>query len=375
MSQPDYRGARGSNAGDDFHELWVLREALALLDPETTLFGLTVEGLTTKDQSGVKSDTWDGVDCALYYEGNSAETAKQIEIAQFKYSSSSPKKKWTIARLTSSTVKTGNNSVLRRMGTVFSSLKKKRNNSHEGLRARLISNQPMDEEVVSLIKDVSNGKTLTGPDLSKYKSLQTASGLNRTDFSQLASILDLSQTGSRFMLQEEILKTISGWIDSDARPLQDVLLRFVRKMMMPEGNGEWINSNSILAQLGFAHTGALFPCPPQLASNGFLVHRKVSSEVVEMFKNGSTHICVHGTGGSGKTTVLREISRLLPTGSRAGKASDGTVPPPALIFLNVLRSFLPILAAAAANSSPSNLAACPKDFQNLSFSPKLKILL
>ena len=29
MVQADYRGARGSNAGDDFHELWALRQALA----------------------------------------------------------------------------------------------------------------------------------------------------------------------------------------------------------------------------------------------------------------------------------------------------------------------------------------------------------
>lgn len=44
MAQPDFRGARGSNAGDDFHELWALRKALALLDPDTDLVAVAVEG-------------------------------------------------------------------------------------------------------------------------------------------------------------------------------------------------------------------------------------------------------------------------------------------------------------------------------------------
>jgi hypothetical protein len=31
MPIADYKGVRGSNAGDDFHELWVMQQALGLL--------------------------------------------------------------------------------------------------------------------------------------------------------------------------------------------------------------------------------------------------------------------------------------------------------------------------------------------------------
>lgn len=54
MAQPDYRGARGSNAGDDFHELWALRQALALLDQDAGLTAVTVEGLRAEDESGAR---------------------------------------------------------------------------------------------------------------------------------------------------------------------------------------------------------------------------------------------------------------------------------------------------------------------------------
>jgi hypothetical protein len=63
-AQPDFRGARGSNAGDDFHELWAVRRALALLDQDTELKGMTVEGLKAEDGRGVPAETRDGVDCA-----------------------------------------------------------------------------------------------------------------------------------------------------------------------------------------------------------------------------------------------------------------------------------------------------------------------
>jgi len=52
MIQADYRGARGANAGDNFHELWALRQTLVLLDQDAGLTAVTVEGLRAEDESG-----------------------------------------------------------------------------------------------------------------------------------------------------------------------------------------------------------------------------------------------------------------------------------------------------------------------------------
>lgn len=71
----DYRGARGSNTGDDFHELWATREAIRLLNGEGDLQALSVEGVL---EPGGGADTWDGVDCALYFGGPDAASAKQV---------------------------------------------------------------------------------------------------------------------------------------------------------------------------------------------------------------------------------------------------------------------------------------------------------
>ena len=49
----DYAGARGSNAGDEYHELWAVRHALRLLDEHTPLSAMTVEGLRAVVRGGL----------------------------------------------------------------------------------------------------------------------------------------------------------------------------------------------------------------------------------------------------------------------------------------------------------------------------------
>ncbi len=315
MPQPEFRGARGSNAGDDFHELWALSQALTLFDRETGLIGITVEGLRPEDEKGSPSEAFDGVDCAMFYNGSSVAAADRVEIIQFKYSAANPNSPWTAARLTSSSAKTRDNSVIRRLANTFYELRTKRNDSPAGIRLQLISNQPADPDVVQLLQDLASGRTLSDQAKAAGDKLQESSGLQDDAFREFVASLDLSQTGSRFLIRENVLRTISTWTEGDSRALTDSLLRFIRQKMMPESKGEWIRRESILAELGFSDARALFPCPPELAPVRHIIRRKTSSEIVSEMISGRKHICVHGHAGCGKTTTLREIEGQLPPGS------------------------------------------------------------
>ena len=68
----DFTGARGSNTGDDFHELWATRQAIRLLSNEGGLEAIALEGLSVRDEAGMPRDTWDGVDCTQYFGGRDA---------------------------------------------------------------------------------------------------------------------------------------------------------------------------------------------------------------------------------------------------------------------------------------------------------------
>jgi hypothetical protein len=204
MAQPDYRGARGSNAGDDFHELWALRQSFTLLDQDTTLAAVTVEGLRAEDENGTPQDTWNAVECTLYYGGDRVTSADRVVIAQLKYSAANPDRPWTIARLTHSTNKKQDNSVIAGLAQAFSGLKNQRPDlaANGNLVVRLVSNQPVDPLIISALSNQSSpGQDSQGK--SEIHTLRTtfftASGLSRVDFEAFAKALDLSECGLRYV--------------------------------------------------------------------------------------------------------------------------------------------------------------------------------
>ena len=272
MAKVDYRGARGSNAGDDFHELWALRQALSLFDPETHLRQVTVEGLRAEDESGKSSDTWDGVDCTLYYGDDQDFAYKRIVIAQLKYSAANSSRSWTVARLCHSENKRKDNSVISRLAKAFANLRSGYPDLVESgnLVVQLISNQNISSAV---IRAFSGAKGIKQPkqtsQMLDYTKLRRASGLSAAEFKLFASALDFSQCGhkSRFAVEERVFTTISAWTDNDARSAVNDLLRFVRRKMMPEAKGEVITRHSIVASMGFSDLAALFPCPPSHQAN------------------------------------------------------------------------------------------------------------
>ena len=136
-------------------------------------------------------------------------------------------------------------------------------------------------------------------------------------FETFAKAFNLSECGhgSRFALEERVLSTISDWTDDDARTTVNDRLRFVHQAMLPEAKGEFITRQSILARLGFSDPGALFPCPSAIKRMDRVISRAASQIVAERMKGGDQRICLHGEGGSGKTTALQEIEGLLPDDS------------------------------------------------------------
>lgn len=321
MTRPDYRGHRGAVAGDDYHELWALRQSLTLLDPDTDLTTVTVEGLRLEDEKGVPSDTWDGVDCTFYFGREGEGSAERIVIDQAKFSGAKPNQPWTVARLTSAKNKKKDNSVIGRLAKAFSGLKQTRADlvAAGKVAVRLVSNQPISPSVIDAL--AAGASDTTAAKDKKFKAnredLFKASGLKVDDFSTFARVLVFSECGGDSALkhEEQILLTVSSWTEDDSRLVVTDLLRFVRKKMLPEAKGEVITRESILARFGVAKIEALFPCPSKIKTATNFVPRLESRTLAERLTNGGQRICLHGEGSCGKTTSLQELNSLLPPNS------------------------------------------------------------
>jgi len=306
----EYLGARGSNTGDDFHEWWALRLALQLLAPDTSLTAVTVEGVNLDDNNEQKLTEWDSVDCGLFYGGHTVEQAEKVVIEQLKYSSSTPEKNWTVSELTSFKSKSSNNSIIKGLADSFSAILKIRPDliSAGALTIRLVSNRPVGADLQKSFSDGNN---------KKYETLRVASDLNKRDFKKFIALFDFSDcgTGSRFEQEESAINEILNLTHSADRGFVLDLKDRVHRLMLPEATGRYIIRETVLTWMNVSDPRALFPCPSRLKRVANSVNRDAAKAIQTAIVNGGQFICFHGEGGSGKTTVLKQVESLLPDGS------------------------------------------------------------
>lgn len=312
----DNRGARGSNAGDDFHELWALQRALNLLIPKSEATAVTLEGVSSAKQ--IKNGPeWDGVDCAVYYGAETIEEANRIELAQLKYSSANPKSRWTIARLSHSEKKSGNNSVLRRLADAFSAVRSKAKANAE-ISIRLVSNQAVAEEFSECLKATWKGQLGNAPfSCAKRANLQkvkTATGLKDQELKAFLAVLDLSEcgVGSRFTLKNEIIQFTAQIVATDTSATTRELRQHLRNLLMPEHAGEVITRGTVLGWFEVADPAALFPAPSAFKPVLRPIIREPAKELYQKISADAKMVCVHGEAGCGKTTTLSQLASFLP---------------------------------------------------------------
>lgn len=312
----DSLGARASNAGDQFHELWALQQALDLLNPSSGLNAVTVEGVKTEAEE-IDRAVWDGVDCALYFGGNSLERATRIDIAQHKYSSTAPDKDWTVARLSYSKKKEGDNSALRRLADAFAGVRRVMQPGAE-LRVRLISNQNVASEVHDAISALIAPPSKLDPKLAtnadKFKS---ATGLEGGDLTIFLRCLDFSDCGksSRSSLRGAITQYVSQILGEDESATVRDLMSQIRELMMPGYSRAIITRQMVLSWFGVTTETGLFPALSDFKSITNAIQREPTRALYEAISSGTKLVCLHGGAGCGKTTTLAQLNSALPPSS------------------------------------------------------------
>lgn len=305
--EPEYLGARGSNTGDDFHEWWALRSALLLLNPDAEIMALKVEGINLENKQDQSLSDWDSVDCSLYFGGYTLETSDKVIVEQLKYSASTPNKAWTVSSLISSKSKKTNNSIIKKLADTFSRIQATKPNliRSNSLEIRLVSNRPFGN-------DLKN--SLETPISNKYEKLRVASGLSKTNFKKFVTLFDFSNcgTGSRFEQEERAINEILDFTQSADRGFILDLKDRIHKQMLPEATDSYITKETILTWMNVSDPLALFPCPSRLNAVDNSVDRNAATNIHAEMINGRQFICLHGKGGCGKTTVLRQVEKMLP---------------------------------------------------------------
>jgi hypothetical protein len=314
--KPDFSGARGSNTGDDFHEFWAMRQALRLIERGSGLGAMALEGLTADAGTGSE---WDGVDCTLLYGTERETTADRIELQQLKYSAANASASWTVARISAAKTAKPESSVIGRMATAYAALVARRP-AHDPITVsvQLVTNQQIDDALIKAVDEAKaigvSGQSKRPKISSDLQTLVKSSGLALSDFCQFARSFDLvGATGSRFLIESDVLKRISQWEDIEFVEIASELRRYVHDLMLPERAGEFVTTHDILLKLGAGDPSVLFPAPSYIDFVDQPVKRtSISDAAKALAGDGNQYFCLHGNGGLGKTTALQLIAAELP---------------------------------------------------------------
>ena len=317
----DFTGARGSNAGDEFHELWVARQCLRLLDYETDLDAIKVEGT----RSSGKGYPYASADCTFFFNGTTNSSAERVEIKQLKYSSARPNESWTVSKI--SRGKNGNHgkSTLKGLATAFKQLRSERKDKDlTSIKISLITNQPISDNLINELeyarrktppKKYTRAWKKGDPDLHR---LVYASGLSAEDFHEFAKVMELQGSHrSRSAIKYDLSDEVSRWTDWEFAHVTDKLRSLVREQMLPESSKEYIDRRKVLMLFGISDEQDIFPCPPRIKRIESCIKRDAEKKLAALLLGGEQRICLHGGGGVGKTTVLRQLKCYLPQGSES----------------------------------------------------------
>jgi len=326
-------GARESNAGDDFHFIWVAKRTLKLFEPNTEFSAITVEGPSEEECMIFEDDDTPilSIDIAEYYGGKNIIDANKVVFSQLKYSTRHGNQSWTLSKLSAATNTKENNSVIRRLADTYKGYLKKYPDSIHKLSLKLVSNRDIEENFKSSIYKWKNlievkkygmymqlKKELLEEEKALIKEFYDESKLNASEFIGFIKCLDLSDcgTGIRDIQDIEVIQNMNDLGICNIQEGYDKLLQFIRKQMLPEKNRKEPITKDRLA--GFFSTVpiGLFPASPHIVLPKNYITRSITKELIDkILDNENNYICLHATGGMGKTSLLAAIEEKLPNGS------------------------------------------------------------
>jgi hypothetical protein len=301
---------RASRDGHEYHEAWTARKAMQLLLGDDQLVGIAVEGLDPGDQKSASSETVEIADLTLYHgQGTGFEHADKVDVVQFKYSPSH-----NTAEFRASDAK----KTISKFAVSYRDYKSRYSMREvkDKLRFQLITNRPIYPPLTQAIKEIAEGKRLSGQAKEQARQFKAAADLDGKSLATFASkcqIIGLS--GSLIDSKRDLSTLLTDWsATSDA--LATARLGEMREMVRNKAgyagtDRNVIRDTDVLAALKISDKDALLPCPASLVDVGVVVEREQLPEAIALVPSLSKPLLIHAAGGVGKTVFMQSLAKVL----------------------------------------------------------------
>lgn len=306
MSSTDL--VRTSRDGDQFHYLWASRRALLLLQSDSKLKLITIEGVSSVELGDQHvSDGEYVVDVAEYYGGESFATADSIKYYQLKHTTKSKETPFDPSKLRN-TIK-GFSDRYKALIEVIG-----KESAQAKLKFIFVSNRSINEGFHESIKQVALGHSTN---LTNQRKLELYTGLNGHNLSDFCKLITFDITADDYWEQRNILtsETATYLAGSDAHSPISLKELITRKALSESQNSSSINKIDVLRALN-TNEDALFPVKNLIKIVENPIQREQEQQLTSQIIDDNFNVfIIQAEGGVGKTIFASHIHEYLPEDS------------------------------------------------------------
>ena len=296
---------RTSRDGDQFHYLWAARQCLKLIQPNTDLVAISIEGSAINETDGNTTSGEELIDVAEYCGDINSAKATGIIYSQLKHSTVQIHKVWTPSEL---------KHTIEGFYHKYKNIKKTSDNVASKIRFQFISNRPMHAAFELVKNQISNGEPVTDQaNLNKW--LEFTGEKTPSDIQEFCQIFEFKCNESYFTEQKialhQELRSYLPDIDCDA----PILLKDLVCTRATSENTNPIEKYDVLQVLK-TNEEKLLPskCLIRLPDQ-FVMRESYTKLIDSIIQANNNPVLIHATGGVGKSTFSKCIERYLPVGS------------------------------------------------------------
>ncbi|BBN60200.1 hypothetical protein [Hydrogenovibrio marinus] len=287
-----------SRAGDIFHYRWAVKRSLKLLDFNTDLTHITIEGSLEPNLKGECV-----VDLAEYKVNNTGE--KSVEYFQLKHSTVQVNKHFTLSLLKDSIIG---------LAARFEELSNNKNN-YKNTTFTIITNRIIAPSFKRNVSQIAKGKWKE-VHKSFSKTIKQYTGLNQSKLTSFCKCLILCDSEGNYDVQKyDIHRELANLsVSKNVEDRQKLLVAKIWEKIEPRQSNV-IKKEDILEAFDITDINDFFPAPPLFDFISNYVPRRQESEIIKSIKLADNHTIITASGGTGKSALSSNLSTLFDDSS------------------------------------------------------------
>ncbi len=290
---------RDSRAGDVFHYRWAARRCLRMVNPNSKITSIVIEGSKEPDLAGEYV-----MDVTEYYE---AADGRQEDIAyyQLKHSSKRVDQPFQLSEL---------KNTITGFADRYRDHQKHQTDNTGTITFAVITNRPLSDTFKDGIQAIATGKK---PKKKFLITLKRYTQLADEALQRFCAAFKWADDEGNFTEQKrelhfEMAAFFAGVVEHEE--INNVI-ELVQKQVLPGASRIIFPEDVLMCLGGFTDKNQLFPAPPKFEPLNNPIQREQHAELLAQIVNASESIIIHAGGGVGKSVVCRLLADDLPTGS------------------------------------------------------------